>query len=266
MIKFNFVVLLIWLLGSFLINKVYRFLILRKDALHLHFLKSASTFAWTACLVFFLMNQYEGTKELNKTLLSSSSLLVAIVGFAAQQVLADMIAGVVLSWSKPFNTGEKISIDSLNISGIVENITLRHTIIRTYENSRMLVPNAVINKSVIENSNYGDHYIGHYLQVEISYDSDLERAIGLMENIVSTDPDVIDVRTDKSTGKKVLVTVNDFSPTGISLKCTVRTSDLDTNFRACSRIRRKIKAAFDENYIGFSQNGALSISVKQKDS
>ena len=122
---------------------------------------------------------------------------------------------------------------------------LRHTVVKTYHNSRLLVPNSVINKSVIENANFENHYIGNYLEIPISYDSNIDQAIKIVENIVSSHPLVIDVREDKTVGKKVKVFVKDLSENGVVLKCTVRTRNLDDSFEACSDIRRHIKNQFD---------------------
>lgn len=151
-----------------------------------------------------------------------------------------------LSWTKPFDVGEKISISDMGISGIVDSMTLRHTVIRTYHNSRLIVPNSVINKAVVENSNYYNDYIGNYLEVPISYDSDVDKAIEIMGDVISSHPLVLDVRTDKTVGKKSFVYIKDFEERGIVLKNTVCTKTVDDNFTACGDIRRELKRRFDE--------------------
>ena len=131
---------------------------------------------------------------------------------------------------KPFDVGEKINIADLNISGIVENMTLRHTVIRTYHNSRLLVPNSIINKAVVEN------------QIPVDYSCDLERAIQIMEEAVEENPLVIRLPESE---KKTSVLIKDFSENGIILKCTIRTETLDDNFIACTQLRREIKKRYD---------------------
>ena len=172
-----------------------------------------------------------------------------MVGFAAQQVLADVISGVMLSWSRPFNLGEKINISTLGISGIVEDMTVRHTVIRTYHNSRMIIPNSVINKAIVENSNYTSDYIGNYMEVSVSYESDLEKAIEVMKETIASHPLVVDIRPDPSEGAKVSVIVKALADDGIILKSTVWTRTLDDNFTACSDIRRLLKANFEREGI-----------------
>ena len=240
-----------WSVGMVALNKIFTVILKRNEQIHIKFLRSMSKVILTIIACIWLSSLF--TKALSTTLLTSSSLLVAVVGFAAQQVLADVISGVMLSWSKPFNLGEKVVISSLGISGIVEDMTVRHTVIRTYCNSRMIIPNSVVNKAIVENSNYNNDYIGNYMEVPVSYKSDLEKAIRIMTRIVQEHPLVIDTRTDTSKGSKVTVAVKELGPTGAVLKCTVWTKDIDDNFTACSDIRRQIKKEFDENGIEMYQ-------------
>lgn len=239
------VIVIVCLIGNIIISKLGKYLDKKKKGIHVSFICSIIKVAWTVAAIVILSELFQPTKAISNTLLTSSSLLVAVVGFAAQQVLADIMSGLILSWSKPFDVGEKITIESLGISGIVEKMDLRHTVVKTYHNSRLLVPNSVINKSVIENANFENHYIGNYLEIPISYDSNIDQAIKIVENIVSSHPLVIDVREDKTVGKKVKVFVKDLSENGVVLKCTVRTRNLDDSFEACSDIRRHIKNQFD---------------------
>ena len=146
---------------------------------------------------------------------------------------------------RPFNLGEKVNISSLGISGIVEDMTVRHTVIRTYHNSRMIIPNSVINKAIVENSNYNNDYIGNYMEVSVSYESNLEQAIEVMRETIASYPLVVDIRPDPSEGNKVNVAVKELGDDGIILKSTVWTKNIDDNFTACSDIRRLIKKNFD---------------------
>lgn len=229
----------------FALNKIFGMILKRKEQIHIKFLRSMSKVVLTIIAFICISGLFNTTKALSATLLTSSSLLVAIVGFAAQQVLADVISGVMLSWSRPFNLGEKVNISSLGISGIVEDMTVRHTVIRTYHNSRMIIPNSVINKAIVENSNYNNDYIGNYMEVSVSYESNLEQAIEVMRETIASYPLVVDIRPDPSEGNKVNVAVKELGDDGIILKSTVWTRNIDDNFTACSDIRRLIKKNFD---------------------
>ena len=243
------VIAVLWSAGIEVLNKIIGIILKRKEQIHIKYLRSMSKVILTIMAIICISGLFTTTKALSATLLSSSSLLVAVVGFAAQQVLADVISGVMLSWSRPFNLGEKVNISTLGISGIVEDMTVRHTVIRTYHNSRMIIPNSVINKAIVENSNYTSDYIGNYMEVSVSYESDLEKAIEVMKETIEGHPLVVDIRPDPSEGAKVSVMVKALADDGIILKSTVWTRTLDDNFTACSDIRRLLKANFEREGI-----------------
>lgn len=240
------IIIALWFVGIIVLNKVFSMILKRNEQIHIKFMRSMSKVLLSVVAGICISGLFNTTKALSATLLTSSSLLVAIVGFAAQQVLADVVSGVMLSWSRPFNLGEKVNIASLGISGIVEDMTVRHKVIRTYHNSRMIIPNSVINKAIVENSNYNNDYIGNYMEISVSYESDLDLAISIMRETISGHPLVVDIRRDPKTGDKVGVSVKELADDGIILKSTVWTKNLDDNFNACSDIRRLIKKNFDE--------------------
>lgn len=240
------IIILIWFFGNIIISKIFHFLTRKSEKIHINFIGSIIKAIWLIFAVITITGMFETTKNLSTTLLTSSSLLVAVAGFAAQEVLADIISGLMLSWQKPFDIGEKINITDLGISGIIESMTIRHVVIRTYHNSRLLVPNSIINKAVIENSNYSHNFVGSYLEIPIDYHSDINKAITIMEDTIEKNPLVIKLPEDE---KKATVLIKDFSENGIILKCTIRTKDLDDNFTACSDLRKDIKNEFDKENI-----------------
>jgi len=259
------VIILLWSAGMFALNKIFGMILKRKEQIHIKFLRSISKVILSVIACISVSGLFTTTKALSATLLTSSSLLVAIVGFAAQQVLADVISGVMLSWSRPFNLGEKVNISTLGISGIVEDLTVRHTVIRTYHNSRMIIPNSVINKAIVENSNYNNDYIGNYMEISISYESDLDKAIEVMRETIESYPLVVDVRQDKETGNKVNVSVKELGASGIVLKSTVWTKNIDDNFTACSDIRRLLKRNFEAEGISIPYPHVHVVEDKPED-
>ena len=73
------------------------------------------------------------------------------IGFAFQNILQNFLAGLLLLWTEPFHVGDKIKIDPYE--GRVEEIQARATIIRTYDERYVVVPNAdLFTRSVIVNT------------------------------------------------------------------------------------------------------------------
>ena len=98
-------------------------------------------------VLYSLAQQFEVTKDISKTLLQSSSLFVAIATFAAQQALSNVISGISLSFSKPYNVDEKIRVvqgSSVIAEGIVKDITIRHTIIQQFNGESCIDRKSVV--------------------------------------------------------------------------------------------------------------------------
>src|SRR6476660_6330706 len=72
-------------------------------------------------------------------LLASSAIIGLIVGLAAQRPLANFVAGVVIAFTQPLRLGDTVLVD--DVQGVVEEIGLTYTFIRTAENKRLVIPN-----------------------------------------------------------------------------------------------------------------------------
>src|SRR4029077_1671977 len=62
------------------------------------------------------------------------------IGFAFQNILQNFLAGLLLLWAQPFRVGDEIKLDAYE--GTVEEIQARATIIKTYDERRVVIPNA----------------------------------------------------------------------------------------------------------------------------
>ena len=136
--------------------------------------------------------------------------------------------------------------------GIVEDITLRHTVIINFENKRIIVPNSVISAETIVNDNIEDSKVCRYIEIGISYDSDVDLALKIMEEEGAKHPDCIDARTEEqiTAGEhKVntrLLTFGDFS---VNLRAYVWSNDPTKVYQMHSDINRAIKKRFDNEGI-----------------
>jgi small-conductance mechanosensitive channel len=72
-------------------------------------------------------------------ILASSAVIGIVVGFAAQRTIGNFIAGLLIAFAQPSRLGDQIAIEDL--SGVVEEIGLTYTFIRTRDNDRLVIPN-----------------------------------------------------------------------------------------------------------------------------
>jgi small-conductance mechanosensitive channel len=84
------------------------------------------------CLLgaLFALSQFAGLNKLAAGLLASSAIVAAIVGFAARQTLANLIAGVMLTIAQPLRIGDQVTIQDQ--TGVVEDVQLNYTVLRDH--------------------------------------------------------------------------------------------------------------------------------------
>jgi small-conductance mechanosensitive channel len=227
------------------LNKVlFKSILKRHNKIHLKFTRSVITVLIYVVGVLAIYRQFFPEKNYMNTFITSSGIIVAVAIFAAQESLNDILSGVMLSWSRPFEVGERVQILGLKITGIVEDITVRHTIIRTFNNSKIVIPNSVMNKQMIENNSSQDSRAGNFLDVVISYESDLDKAISILEELVSSHELVL--ITEQT---PVAVTIRDLTDNGVALRVQVWTREVGENFKTCSDLRKSMLEKFKENNI-----------------
>jgi small-conductance mechanosensitive channel len=134
----------------------------------------------TGLLVFVAIAIAFGTAGFGSFLTSLATIAAAAtlaIGFAMQDVIANFVAGVFIFTDRPFRIGDWIEWDGNE--GVVEDISLRVTRVKTFDNELLTVPNSVLTNGVIKNPVAEDRL---RLQVlfGIGYDDDIEEATDII--------------------------------------------------------------------------------------
>jgi len=185
-------------------------------------------------------------KDLSFSLFASAGVLALVAGFASQHTFSNIVSGIFITIFKPFRVGDRIYLRE--IKGIVEDITLRHTSIRTLENTRVIVPNRVIGDEIIENHHIEDEKICKLLFFNIAYDADISKAIQIIRDQAENHPLCIDCRTieEKNEGKnKVEVFLVKLSDYSIVLRAHVWVNEPDSGYLINWELNKSIKERFD---------------------
>src|SRR6476620_2033789 len=82
--------------------------------------------------------------------LASSAVIGLVIGFASQRTIGNVVAGVLIAASQPLRLGDEVEVEGTR--GVVEEIGLTYTWIRTRDNDRLVVPNEKIASDAIRNS------------------------------------------------------------------------------------------------------------------
>lgn len=159
-------------------------------------------------------------KIVGHSLLTGAGILTLVSGLASQQVLGNIVSGFMILFFRPFRVGDRITISG-NYSGTVEDITLRETIVRDFENNRIIIPNSQISSEVVINANHTDNKICKLIEVGVGYSSDLEQAMAIMQDEIGKHPLLIDQRTEaqiRDNVPLVVVRVTDLGDSSITLR------------------------------------------------
>ncbi len=139
--------------------------------------KIISTTIFILTIIFVLL-LIPGFKTLSISLLAGAGIAAIVIGFAAQKTLANIVSGVSIAFFTPFRVGDRLKIGE--DLGDVEELTLRHTVIKTWDNRRVIIPNAIISEKEIINYSIKDEKMLWTINMGISYDSDIDKAKKIM--------------------------------------------------------------------------------------
>ncbi|MCF7992666.1 MAG: mechanosensitive ion channel [Thiohalocapsa sp.] len=111
-----------------------------------------------------------------------------VIAFALQDSLSNFASGMMILFFKPFDVGDVV--DAGGVSGTVGSMNLVSTTIKTFDNKKMIVPNNKIWSDVIVNAS-GASERRVDMEFGIGYDDDIDRAQSILEEVVSSHPQVL---------------------------------------------------------------------------
>jgi len=175
----------------------------------------------------------------------TSSIIAALgsaglaIGLALQGGLSNFAGGVILLVTKPFKTGDYISVGTE--SGTVTSIDIFYTNLTTPDNCSVVIPNGVItNSPIINKSKYKTRRID--LLFSVDYESDIEKVKGVLLNVANKNKFVL------KDGDRPFATVSAYGESSIDLLLRVWCNK-DNYWDATFSLQEEVKKAFDENSI-----------------
>ena len=121
----------------------------RSTKTRLRFLRRLVILIVFLVVVAIALSQFTELKRLATGILASTAVLAAIVGFAAQHTIANMVAGVQLAVSQPIKIGDRISFEE--VEGRVTDITLSYTYVSPGDGTTVVIPNQMLVEGIIHN-------------------------------------------------------------------------------------------------------------------
>jgi small conductance mechanosensitive channel len=170
-------------------------------------------------------------------LLAGLGFFSVAIGFAFQDILENLLAGILLLFRQPFVGGDEIKVG--DDEGTVERITIRETVLTTFDGERILIPNADVYKSAVH-IHTAHPFRRTNFAVGVAYEADLDRARSVARDALAHVDGVL----------------NDPPPEALIIDLTGSTVDLDVRFwsssteldrrRVLDRAIGAVKSAFDD--------------------
>ena len=209
--------------------------------------------------------------QLNIVDATSIAALIATCGvgisLALEDALSNFAGGILLLTLRPFKEGDFITVKNTDISGTVTNVSLYYTTLRTTTRETLVVPNSRLTGDAVVNSGVvsGQKFLS--VKVGISYHSDVDRALHILEEIMDDEPRVT---------RKLRTIIDEFGESSIviGLRCFVNLEDYmevgwDMNAQIWKRFREEgIEIPFnqlDVHVKDISPEAAQQIAEAQKE-
>ena len=134
-------------------KKLARKWIMKYDGINARFAEKVARFLIIFIAAMWVILSNPLTQAFGNSLFQGTAVLAAIAGFAAKPILSDMLCGVMISTTKPFNLGDRIELDD-GTAGIVKDITIRHVVLQGIDTLKIVIPNSEVNARRVTNLSY----------------------------------------------------------------------------------------------------------------
>jgi small-conductance mechanosensitive channel len=161
-------------------NAVLRGEMSRETATRLRFVRRAVYATILLLGVAAALAQFESVRGIAASLLASGVVAAAIIGFAARQTLANVVAGVMLAVTQPLRVGDWVTFE--DHYGVVEDVRLHYTVLRTAGEQRVLIPNEKLASSALKNDTLKVEAVGVEVEVWIPPAADAARAVEVLSD------------------------------------------------------------------------------------
>jgi small-conductance mechanosensitive channel len=137
------------------------------------------------------LSNFDKIQRLATGILASSAVLGLVIGFAARQTIANMVAGILLALTQPIRIGDTVTIEGE--TGRVDDVTLSYTFIDPGDGRLIVVPNEKVTAGVVFNHSTGDRTAPATVSVWVPPAVDLEEARRVLKPAGATEVSIAEV-------------------------------------------------------------------------
>jgi small-conductance mechanosensitive channel len=198
--------------------------------------------------IVIAISSFGGFESVWKTMLGGTAILSAILGFAGQDVIKDVLGGLMITLYKPFEIGNRIELEG-EITGIVSDITMRHVVLKGLDTQCFIIPNSKLNAMRIRNYSYEMKLRSADFSFHIAYDSDVRKAIEVIETAIQESPCTVAGKHTKDGDQYASVYFMKFEDSSLLLRTTVYYPSTYASEVIYTDINLRVQDALKENGI-----------------
>ena len=174
-------------------------------------------------------------------LVAGAGALSLAIGFGAQSMISDFVAGVFIIMENQYRVGDVVEINGK--SGVVESITIRTTVLRDLDGHQHHVPNGQISNA----TNMSKDYSNVHLDMGVSYDADIDKVEKVINETGKT------MAKTKKWSEMIIdapafLRVDSFGDSSVNVKILARVTP-GSQWSVAGEYRRRLKKAFEKNKI-----------------
>ena len=186
--------------------------------------------------ILMIVLQIPALNRVAVAMLAGAGVAGIAIGFAAQDSLSNIISGILLAVFKPIRIGDYV--DFKGEYGHIEDLTLRHTIICTWDLRRIIVPNSLISGDYIVNWSIGSPEAIWPVDFGIAYKSDIDKARKIIIEETKQHPQVMK-------DEEINVRLTELGDFAVNLRLTFHVPSRGDAFDTGCDIREAVKKRFD---------------------
>lgn len=236
-------------------------LIQKRNNINLRFVENILRFVVIFLAMEWVVMSSPLTQPFGRVLFQGTTVIAAIAGFAAQPVIADLICGLMLSATRPFDIGDRIELED-GTSGIVRDITLRHVRLQDIDGITIILPNSRLNAMKVINMSYHTPLLSVHMRFSVAYDTDVQKAMQVIARAVEQSPLTTPGKPVGDQKQYGPVYFLEYAESSLVLGTTVYFEPVNATEAVRSDINARILRAFTENGIEIPYN-YLNVVVKE---
>lgn len=165
------------------------------------------------------------------------------IGFGLQTIVNNFVSGLILLLERPIKKGDWIIVDATE--GYVKQISVRSTLIQTFDHADVIVPNSDLITHVVKNWTFKNHTGRICIPISIAYDSNVNLARDILLAIAN---ERTEVKTDEGINPPQVLFLH-FGDSAIDLELRFFVQTVNDSMRLASEVRFAILERFNENNI-----------------